>query len=60
MLPEEEKKETLWQRIREMAFPLKPTDNIVQKSLKNSAFYLAALMVSLVTLALAAAITFVL
>ncbi|MBV8255548.1 MAG: hypothetical protein JO154_23325 [Chitinophaga sp.] len=62
MIPDQEKEteETLWQRMREMFFPIKPTDNMLQKTLKNSAFYLGALMVGLVTLALAAAITFVL
>ncbi|SHK83143.1 hypothetical protein SAMN05444266_101292 [Chitinophaga jiangningensis] len=56
----EEQQETIWQRLRAMAFPISPGDGIAKRAAKNGAFYLTALMVGLVTLALSAAILFVL
>ena len=50
----------LLQRLRNSVLPVKPTDSIPVKLLKNSGFYLFAVMVALVTLLLGGAIMFVL
>ncbi|MBV7532882.1 hypothetical protein [Chitinophaga sp. sic0106] len=55
----EEEQETIWQRLRAMAFPINPGDGLAKRAVKNGAFFLTALMVSLVTLALTAAVMFV-
>jgi|GEM_PF-3365402 len=57
---ENEQQETIWQRLRAMAFPVQAGDGAAKRAVKNSAFFLTALMVGLVTLALSAAIMFVL
>ncbi|MCW3463492.1 hypothetical protein [Chitinophaga nivalis] len=50
----------LIQRLRNSAFPIKPTDSIAARILKNSAFCLFAVMALMVTLLLGGAIMFVL
>jgi len=57
---QEEDGKSLLQRLRESMFPVKPTDNAPVKLLKDSAFYLFAVMALLVTVLLGGAIMFVL
>lgn len=57
---QEEDGKSLLQRLRESMFPVKPTDNAPVKLLKDSAFYLFAVMALLVTILLGGAIMFVL
>lgn len=51
---------SLFQRLRSTMFPIKPTDGVPVKILKESGFYLFAVMIALVTLTLGGAIMFVL
>ncbi len=57
---QEEDGKSLLQRLRESMFPVKSTDNAPVKLLKDSAFYLFAVMALLVTILLGGAIMFVL
>ncbi|WP_142683584.1 hypothetical protein [Chitinophaga polysaccharea] len=57
---QQEENQPIWQRLRSSVLPVKPTDSIPVKLLKNSGFYLFAVMVLLVTLLLGGAIMFVL
>lgn len=57
---QEEDGKSLLQRLREGVFPVKPTDKAPVKLLKDSAFYLFAVMALLVTVLLGGAIMFVL
>ncbi|NSL88361.1 hypothetical protein [Chitinophaga solisilvae] len=57
---EEEDKEPILKRLRESIFPIQPTDSLPVRMLKNSGFYLFAIMFGLVSLALVSAIMFVL
>ncbi|MBS0027607.1 hypothetical protein ACTJJ0_32260 [Chitinophaga sp. 22321] len=50
----------IMQRLRNSIFPVKPTDTVPVKLLKNSGFILFSVMVALVTLLLGGAIMFVL
>jgi hypothetical protein len=51
---------SLFKRLRNGVLPIKSTDNIPVKILKESGFYLFAVMVTLITLTLGGAIMFVL
>jgi hypothetical protein len=51
---------SLFKRLRNSVLPIKSTDNIPVKILKESGFYLFAVMVTLITLTLGGAIMFVL
>jgi len=51
---------SLFQRLRSSMLPIKPTDAVPVKILKESGFYLLAIMIGLITLTLAGAIMFVL
>ncbi|MDR6565100.1 hypothetical protein SAMN05660461_1956 [Chitinophaga ginsengisegetis] len=57
---QQEEDKPLLQRLRGSVFPVKPTDTTSVKLLKDSAFYLFAVMALLVTLLLGGAIMFVL
>lgn len=57
---QQEDNQPIWQRLRSSMFPVKPTDPVPLKLLKNSGFYLFAVMALLVTLLLGGAIMFVL
>lgn len=50
----------LLKRLRNTVFPVKPTDTIPVRTMKHSAFYLFAVMVVLISLAVGGAIMVVL
>ncbi|HEY9256885.1 hypothetical protein [Chitinophaga sp.] len=51
---------SLFQRLRSSMLPIKPTDGLPAKVLKEGGFYLFAIMIALITLTLGGAIMFVL
>jgi len=57
---QQEDNQPIWKRLRSSVLPVKPTDSVSVKLLKNSGFYLFAVMTLLVTLLLGGAIMFVL
>ncbi|SEW52704.1 hypothetical protein [Chitinophaga arvensicola] len=57
---QEDERKSLFQRLRGSMFPVQPTDKVPVRLLKDSAFYLFAVMALLVTLLLGGAIMFVL
>ncbi|WP_143305088.1 hypothetical protein [Chitinophaga vietnamensis] len=59
-MEQEEDKKGLFSSLRSALFPVKPEDGLVKRALKNSGFYLFAVMLLLTTLALITAVAFVL